>query len=58
MEVAGTRGGSYAAITCFGTAPHATAIAMSAGDDLAETKRLGEDLQRKIAGIINFDDSQ
>lgn len=55
MEVAGSRGGVYAAITCFNTAPRATAIAMGAGDNLAATRQLSEDLQRKIAGIQMFD---
>jgi hypothetical protein len=55
MEVAGTRGAVYAAITCFNTAPRATAIAMAAGDDSAATRQLSEDLQRKIAGIQLID---
>jgi hypothetical protein len=55
MEVAGTRGGVYAAITCFATAPRATAIAMAAGDNLADAKRLSEELQRKIAVIVIID---
>ena len=58
MEVAGSRGGAYAAITCINTTPRATAVAMAAGNDLAETRMLSEDLQRRIAGIIKFDDSQ
>lgn len=55
MEIAGTRAGVYAAITCFATAPQATAIVMAAGDNGNDTKRLSEELQRKIAGIIKFD---
>jgi hypothetical protein len=55
MEVAGTRGGVYAAITCFATAPRATAIAMAAGDNGSETKQLSEELQRKIGGIVIID---
>jgi hypothetical protein len=58
MEVAGSRGGVYAAITCFKTAPRASAIVMATGDDLAPTRALSEDLQRRIAGVILFDDSQ
>ena len=54
MEVAGTRGAVYAAITCFATAPQASAIAMAAGEDIAETKRLSEDLQHKIAGVATY----
>jgi dienelactone hydrolase len=57
MEVAGSRAGAYVAITCFNTAPLATAIVMATGDDLAETRRLSEHLQKKIAVIIKFDDS-
>lgn len=55
VEVAGSRAGVYAAITCFSTAPRATAIAMAAGDNLAATRQLSEDLQRKIAGIQIID---
>lgn len=55
MEVAGSRGGVYAAITCFNTAPRATAVAMAAGDNSDDTKLLSQELQHKIAGIINFD---
>lgn len=58
MEVAGSRGALYAAITCFNTAPRASAIVMAVGDDLAETRRLSEELQGKIAKVIKFDDSQ
>lgn len=58
MEVAGTRGSVYAAITCFATTPRATAIAMASGDNGVDTKRVSEELQNKIAGIVRFDDSQ
>lgn len=57
MEVAGSRGSSYVAITCFSTLPQATALVMVAGDELAETRQLSEELQKKIANIIKFDDS-
>jgi hypothetical protein len=58
MEVAGSRGAMYAAITCFSTAPRASAIVMAVGDDLAETRRLSEELQGKIARVTIIDDSQ
>jgi hypothetical protein len=58
MEVAGSHQGAYVAITCFNTAPRATAIVMAAGEDLAAVRRLSETLQQRIAGVIQFDDSQ
>lgn len=57
MEVAGTRGGEYAAITCFKTVPRASAIVMVTGDALAPTRQLSEDLQHRIAGVVLFDNS-
>lgn len=54
-EVAGSSSGSYAAITCFATAPRATAIVMVVGDNGNETARVRDDLRNKIAGIIRFD---
>ncbi len=54
-EVAGSSGGSYAAITCVATAPSATAMIMVVGDDGGETARVRDDLRNKIAGIIRFD---
>ncbi|WP_332851680.1 hypothetical protein [Duganella sp. S19_KUP01_CR8] len=58
MEVAGSRGNAYVAITCVNTAPRATAVVMVAGNELGETRQLSEELQRKIAGITLIDDSQ
>lgn len=58
MEVAGTRGGIYAAITCFATVPRASPIVMAAGDNGSATKQLSEGLQRKIASIVIIDDLQ
>jgi len=58
MEVAGSRGNAYVAITCVNTAPRATAVVMVAGDELGETRQLSEELQRKIAGITLIDNSQ
>jgi len=54
-EVAGTSGNSYAAITCVGTRPNATAIVMVAGENGVEAMRLRDTLRAKIAGIIRFD---
>jgi hypothetical protein len=54
-EVAGSSGGSYAAITCVATAPRTTAMVMVVGDNGNETARVRDDLRNKIAGIIRFD---
>jgi hypothetical protein len=53
-EVAGTSGGTYAAITCVGTNP-VTEVVMVGGNDNAETSRMRDALRQKIAGIIRFD---
>lgn len=54
-EVAGSRGGSYAAITCLGSSPRATALVMVVGDDGGETARMRDILRRRIAGTTLFD---
>lgn len=54
-EVAGSSGGSYAAITCVATNPRATAMVMVIGEDGGETARVRDNLRNKIAGIIRFD---
>jgi hypothetical protein len=54
-EVAGTSGGTYAAVTCVGTAPRATAIVMVAGNDGGETARVRDSLRQKVAAIVRFD---
>jgi hypothetical protein len=54
-EVAGTSGGTYAAITCFATTPRATAIVMVVGDDGGETARVRDSLRTKIAAITPID---
>jgi hypothetical protein len=54
-EVAGTTGGTYAAITCLATGSRATAMVMTAGDNGAETQRVRDMLRAKIAGMTNFD---
>jgi hypothetical protein len=53
-EVAGTSGGTYAAITCVGTNP-VTAIVMVVGNDNSETVLTRDNLKQKIAGIKKFD---
>ncbi len=54
-EVTGSRGGAYAAITCIGTAPRATAVVMAVGGDGNETARARDDLRTQVARIIRFD---
>ncbi len=54
-EVAGTSGGTYAAITCVATTPRATAIVMVAGNDASETARVRDSLRQKVAAIVRFD---
>ena len=54
-EVAGSSGGAYAAVTCFATAPRATAIVMVAGNDAGETARVRDSLRQKIAAVVSFD---
>ncbi len=54
-EVTGSSGGSYGAITCIATKPQATAIVMVVGSDANETSNIRENLSKKIAGIVRFD---
>ena len=54
-EVAGTIGGSYAAITCIATAPEATAVVMVTGSTGNETKQICDTLNQKMRGIVRFD---
>jgi hypothetical protein len=54
-EVAGSSGGSYAAITCVATSSRATAVVMVVGDNGSETARVRDSLRNKIAGITRFD---
>ncbi len=54
-EVTGSRGGAYAAITCIGTAPRATAVVMVVGGDANETARARDDLRSQVARMIRFD---
>lgn len=55
QEVAGTSGGTYAAITCIATTPRATTIVMVAGNDTSETARVRDSLRQKVASIVLFD---
>src|SRR5215471_5108924 len=43
-EVAGTIGGAYAAITCIGTLPEATAVVMVVGTNQTETMQVKDGL--------------
>ena len=54
-EVAGTRGSSYAAITCLGTNPNATAMVMVVGDNDDEVANTRNNLSDKISGITCFE---
>jgi hypothetical protein len=50
VEVTGSRGSSYAAVTCLQTTPRTTAMVMVVGEDASETANLRDDLRDKIAG--------
>ena len=54
-EVTGSSGSTYAAITCIGTTPRATAVVMVVGSDGQETARIRDTLRNKIAGIVQID---
>lgn len=54
-EVTGSKGGTYVAITCVGTAPRVTAVVMVTGSNNAETAQTRDQVVRKIKGIIRFD---
>ena len=54
-EVTGSKGGTYVAITCVGTAPRVTAVVMVTGSNNAETAQVRDQVVRKIKGIIRFD---
>lgn len=55
IEVSGTIGGTYAAITCIGTAPDATAVVMVVGTAQNETVQVRDELANHIKGIVRFD---
>jgi hypothetical protein len=48
-EVTGSKGGTYASVTCVGTSPRATAMVMVVGGNDAETKRVRNELRDKVA---------
>ena len=52
-EVTGWSGGTYAAITCVGTSPRATAVVATVGGNNNEAARLRDLLREKIHGIIH-----
>ncbi len=54
-EVTGSKGGTYVAITCVGTAPRVTAIVMVTGGNNAATAQIRNQVVQKIKGIIRFD---
>jgi hypothetical protein len=49
MEVAGSKGGAYASVTCIGTTPRATAVVMVVGANESETIRVRDELRDKVA---------
>lgn len=55
IEVAGSSGGTYAAITCIGTTPRVTAVVMVVGGNANETLQVRDRLRDKVASIIRFD---
>ena len=57
IEVSGTIGSSYAAITCIGTAPNATAVVMVVGPNQGETMQVRDALADHIKGITIIDDN-
>lgn len=54
-EVTGHRGQSYAAITCIGTAPRATAVVMVVGSSGPDAVRARDDLRTAISRITRID---
>jgi len=54
-EVTGSSGSTYAAITCIGTTPRATAVVMVVGSNGQETSQVRDNLRKKIAGIVQID---
>ena len=54
-EVTGSKGDTYVAITCIGTAPRVTAVVMVTGGNNAVTAQTRDQVVQKIKGIIRFD---
>jgi hypothetical protein len=48
LEVAGSKGGAYASVTCIDTKPRSTAVVMVVGGNEAETIRVRDDLFIKV----------
>lgn len=56
IKVSGTIGGTYAAITCIGTAPSVTAMVMVVGANQNETMQVIDALADHIKKITVIDD--
>ena len=52
-EVTGWNGGTYAAVTCVGTSPRATAIVAAVGNNNDDASRTRDVVRDKIHGIIH-----
>lgn len=52
-EVTGSKGGTYAAIMCVGTAPRATAVVAAVSNQNSEAARIRDLLTMKIRGVIH-----
>jgi hypothetical protein len=57
IEVSGTIGSTYAAITCIGTSPNVTAMVMVVGPNQNETIQVRDALANHIKGIRILDDN-
>ncbi len=54
LEVAGSKGGAYASVTCIGTTPRATAVVMVVGGNQSETIQVRDDLFNKVIKTQGF----
>src|SRR5215475_9367616 len=54
-EVTGTKGGAYAAITCIGTTPNATAVVMVMSDQDGSATQARDELVQTIKGVVLID---
>ena len=55
IEVSGSLGGMYAAITCIASPSRATAVVMVIGDDGTAVVRTRDSLRDQIANMVCFD---
>jgi len=55
IEVAGSIGRTYVAITCIGTTPRVTAVIMAVGADANETSRVRDEVRDYISNIRPID---